>query len=226
MERRDVGFAEDFFTTVQVYNETVVLVTVLTSVLGLVAIYLTSRSSRGASRMVSFILGFLWLWSGIVFHILYYGPIDVELLGMTIPGLWYLSGVLFVAQGLLFIGYGVVRSALAFSVEGLSPCSVAGALFVVYALVLYPVIGVLTGFPYPQYPLFGSFPCPVAIFTWGLLLWTNRRVPLPVAIIPLVWSVMGVLPVLLLGVYADVGLILAGVIGFPLLLLHNRNLGE
>ena len=220
-----MGFVEDFFNNLQIYNETVFLITILTYLLGLFAIYLVARKSSQTSRFVSFILSFLWLWSGVVFHILFYGPIDVEFLGMTLPGMWYFSGVLFIIQSLLLIYYGIVRNDLSFSLN-ISPCSIIGVIFVIYSMVIYPFIGFLTGYAYPKYPIFGSFPCPVTIFTLGLLLCTNKKVPLPVAIIPFIWGIIGVMPVLMLNIYADIGLILSGIIGVPLILLHNRSIGR
>ena len=218
-----MGFIEDFFDTLQTYNETVFPITILTYLLGLVAVYFVSRRSSQASRFVSFILSFLWLWSGIVFQVLFYGPSDIELLGMTIQGMWYFTGVLFVIQSLLFIVYGMVKNRLSFSFDN-SPCSVVGAAFVIYSMVIYPLIGFLTGYVYPKYPIFGSAPCPVTIFTWGLLLWTSKKVPLIVAVIPFIWGIMGIMPVLFLNVYADVGLVLSSFVGFPLIILHNRNI--
>lgn len=220
-----MGFVEDFFSTLQNYNETVFPITVLTYLLGLVAIYLVSRRSSQASKFVSSILGFLWLWSGIVLNILFYGPTDVEFLGMTMPGIWYFSGVLFIIQSLLFVVYGIVKNTLSFSLD-ISLYSIVGAVFVIYSMVIYPLVGLLTGYPYPKYPIFGSSPCPVTIFTFGLLLWTDRKVPLLVAIIPFIWGIMGMLPVLELSIYADIGLMLSGVIGFLLILLHNRNIAK
>jgi hypothetical protein len=138
-------------------------------------------------------------------------------------GMWYFSGILFVIQSIILLVYGLVKNVLSFSLD-LSPCSIVGAIFVFYAMIIYPLIGALTGYLYPKYPIFGTAPCPVTIFTSGLLLWTNKKVPLVVTLIPFIWGIMGIMPVLVLNVYADIGLILSGVIGFPLILLHNRNI--
>ncbi len=218
-------FVEDFFSILQSYNEMFLPFTILTFLLGLLAVYLVSRKTSQSSKFVSFILGFLWLWAGVVFHTLIFGTIDVEFLGMAMPGMWYFSGALFIIQTLLFITYGLVKDALSFSLN-ISLCSVVGAIFVVYSMVIYPLIGFLTGCSYPRHPVFGSAPCPVAIFTWGLLLWTDKKVPLLLAIIPFIWGIMGVMPVLELGVYADIGLILSGIVGFPLIVLHNRSIDQ
>ena len=217
-----MGFVEDFFVTLQTYNETILPITLIAYLLGIFAIYLCASRSGRSSKMVSLILAFLWFWSGIVFHIVFYGPVDVEILGQMMSGVWYVSGVLFLVQGLLFLVLGVAKSSLSFGLTEDS-YSITGAIAVTYALMFYPLIGLLTGYNYPRYPLFGA-PCPVNIFSVGVLLWADRKVPSYVAIIPLIWSVMGLMPVLVLGVWADIGLILSGIIGVPLILFHNRKL--
>ncbi|NIO37296.1 hypothetical protein GTO27_06275 [Candidatus Bathyarchaeota archaeon] len=217
-----MGFVEDFFVTMQTYNETILPITLIAYLLGIFAIYLCANRSRRSSKVVSLILAFLWFWSGIVFHIVFYGPVNVEILGQTMSGVWYGSGVLFLVQGLLFLVLGVGKSSLSFGLTE-DAYSITGAIVVTYALMLYPLIGLLTGFNYPRYPLFGA-PCPVNIFSVGVLLWADRKVPSYAAIIPLIWSVMGLMPVLVLSVWADIGLILSGIIGVPLILFHNRKL--
>ena len=217
-----MGFAEDFFNALVAYNEAVLPVTVVAFLVGVAAVGLAARPGRSSGRLIAVMLGGLWLWAGVVFLVLFFGPTDVELLGVTLPGVWYVSGVVFAAQGVLLLVYGVVRPSLSFRLTR-SLYGVVGAVLVVYALILYPLVGVVTGFSFPRYPVFGA-PCPVVIFTWGFLLWADQKVPVPVALIPVLWAVMGLLPVLALGVWADVGLILAGVIGVPLLVRRNRAL--
>jgi hypothetical protein len=189
-------------------------------VLGLAAVYLAARKTRHPDRMVSAILGVLWIWTGAVFCIVFYGPTEAEFLGVTMPGIWYVSGLLFVVQGFLFFASGVLKSSLSFAVGG-DGFSIVGGIMVLYALAIYPIIGFLTGRGYPQYRIFGVAPCPVTIFTFGLLLWTDTKVPRLTAIIPLIWALMGVMAVVGLQIWADVGLLLSGLVGFPLVLLHN-----
>jgi hypothetical protein len=217
-----MGLAEDFFSALQTYNDLVLPVTILTYILGLSAVYLVSRRTHEASRFVPLILGSLWLWSGVVFNGIFFGPSEVEVSGITMTGMWYFAGVLFVIQGILFIMFGAIQKTLLFGLD-VSSYSVVGGVLVVYALAVYPLVGSMTGYAYPRYPVFGSAPCPVVIFTWGLLLWITQRVPLSVAVIPFIWGILGIVPVLVMGIYADVGLILSGVIGLPLILLRNRS---
>jgi len=220
-----LGFAEDFFSTLQTYNETVIPLTILTFALGVAAVFLASRKTKHSGRIISLILSFLWIWSGVVFFILFYGSQEVVFLNVTMPGVWYLSGVLWIIQSFVFLFVGVFRSSLSFKL-GSDRQSVIGAVMIIYAMIIYPLIGLLTGHSYPEYPIFGVAPCPVTIFTFGVLQWTDSKVPVFVAIIPLVWALLGVMPVLTLDVWADVGLILSGIIGFPLILVHNSKLGS
>lgn len=62
--------------------------------------------------------------------------------------------------------------------------------FVIYAVVLYPLIGIATGHGYPHLPMFGVTPCPVTIFTFGMLRMSDP-VPRRLLEIPLVWSLIG-----------------------------------
>jgi hypothetical protein len=58
---------------------------------------------------------------------------------------------------------------------------------------------------FPFSPTFGA-PCPVTIFTFGLLVWGNRGFPLYLLIIPLVWAVIGSTAAWHFGVTEDYGL--------------------
>lgn len=221
----DMGFADDFYNTLQTYNETVLPITIITYLLGIIAIYLALKKSSSSSKMISAVLSFLWIWSGIVFFIIFYGPMEIEFLGQTMPGVWYIGGVLFVIQGVLFLIFGVTRNSLSFKIAG-DENSVVGVIIVTYAMIIYPIIGFLTGLSYPKYPVFGTGPCPLTIFTLGFLQWTDRKMPIATAIIPFIWSLMGIMPILALDVWADVGEMLSGIIGFPLILHHNSKLSN
>jgi hypothetical protein len=102
---------------------------------------------------------------------------------------------------------------------------VVGALFVIYALLIYPLLGYAAGHRYPSTPTFG-LPCPTTIFTFGLLLWSERRVPLRVVLVPATWSLLGMTAALSFGVPEDFGLPVAGVLGTLLIVLRNRRLAS
>ena len=220
-----MGFIDDFYSTLQSYNETFWPMIIITFLLGIVVVYLAARKSGSSSKVISAILSFLWIWSGIVFFIIYYGSMEVEFLGLVMPGVWYLGGVLFLFQGVLFLIFGVVKSRLSFRLGG-DWRSVVGALMIVYAMVIYPVIGFLTGYGYPKYPVFGIAPCPLTIFSLGLFQWSDRKMPIAVVLVPFIWGLMGIMPVLALNVWADIGELMSAIIGLPLILYHNSKLSK
>jgi hypothetical protein len=89
-------------------------------------------------------------------------------------------------------------------------------------MIIYPVIGIFLGHGYPNSPCFGIAPCPATIFTFGLLLWTDKKVPKYVLIIPLLWSFLGPIAAMKLGIREDIGLLVAGVTGTVLLIVRDR----
>ena len=218
-----MGSVDDFFNALRTYNENLVLMFIITFVLGVTAVLLAFRKSKYSDRFIAAILGFLWLWSGLVFFVLFFGSVEVVVFGFTLPYMWYLAGILFVAQGILTLFFGVIRSSLSFRFVR-DPHCFMGAVLVVYAMVIYPIVGFLTGFSYPRYPVFGIAPCPVTIFTLSLLQWLDKKTPTLVAIIPLIHAVLGIVPILVYSIWADVGLFFSGVVGFPLILMRNREL--
>jgi hypothetical protein len=93
---------------------------------------------------------------------------------------------------------------------------------IMYAMLVYPILGTLPGHGYPRSPSFGVAPCPMIIFTFGLLLLTNARVPRYLLVIPFVWSLLGFTASFLLGISEDIGLLVAGVLGVGLLYWRDR----
>ena len=71
-------------------------------------------------------------------------------------------------------------------------------------------------------PLFGVAPGPTTIFTIGMLLLVSGRTPLHLALIPLLWSLIGGATAWLLGAPEGLALPLAGVGGVALILWKNR----
>ena len=98
-------------------------------------------------------------------------------------------------QGLLLLWVGTVRGRLVFAPDRTAATAI-GALFVLYAMVIYPVLGLALGHGYPSAPMFGVAPCPLTIFTLGLLLWANAdaRLPKGLLVVPVLWSLLGVSP--------------------------------
>jgi hypothetical protein len=87
---------------------------------------------------------------------------------------------------------------------------------------IYPTLGYFLGHIYPKSPTFG-LPCPTTIFTFGLLLWTDVKLPKTILIIPFLWSLVGFTAALTLGILEDTGLLVSGVLGVGLILFRDRS---
>jgi hypothetical protein len=201
-----------FLAVFERYNEAIWPLHLAAYALGLLAIALALGPRRLSDRVISAILASFWLWMGAVYHLVFFREINVA---ATV------FGALFVIQALLWVGVGVVRPQLSFRV-GRDWRSLVGGAFILYAMVAYPLLGALLGHGYPQSPSFGVAPCPTTIFTFGLLLWTRPPVPSYVLVIPLIWSLIGLMAALSLGIYEDIGLLVAGLLGVGLLIWRDR----
>ena len=195
------------------YNEAIWPIQIAAYALAFVAIFFAVKRIKYSDNIILFILSFYWLWAGIVC-----------LFGFLAPDfpIFYMLGVMAVFQGILFLYFGFKseNKLLSFSFKA-DIYGMTGAIYIIYALIIYPIIGYLTGHPLHNYPVFGVAPCPVCIFTLGLLIIARRRFPLILLIVPLIESLLGIIPTLL-GLYADIGLIIAGLVGFYLILRKRR----
>lgn len=126
----------------------------------------------------------------------------------------------FLLEGVLIIVAGA-RGHLHFGFSG-SRRSIVGLCFVGYAMVLYPIIGVLLGRPFPHGPTFGVAPCPVTIFTFGMLLLTDAHLPKHLVVIPALWSVLGIGAAFTLGVGEDFALLMAAPLAVVLIATRPR----
>jgi hypothetical protein len=203
---------EQFFELFKNYNTAIWPAQVLAYVLGAAALALAIRGSGGPARIVAGILASFWLWMGAFYHMLYFRVIN--------PAAW-VFGIFYILQGLLFLLVGTIFSRLAFRFS-LKPLPIIGACFIFYAMVVYPLLGAGFGHSYPRAPMFGVSPCPTTIFTFGILLWTTKSVPVYLLVIPLLWSIVGMSAAVNLHVPQDYGLVVAGLLGTALILIQNR----
>jgi len=176
----------------------------------LVAIFLALRPNRFSDATISVILSLIWLWTGAVYHLWFFTRINPAA---------NLFAALFMVQAAIFWYAGLTRKSLIFRIR-LDVYGVAGALMIFYALIGYPILGQALGRIYPQSPTFG-LPCPTTIFTFGLLLWAEKKVPSYVWLIPLVWSLIGFSAAITLNIREDHGLVLAGIVGTVLILWRD-----
>ncbi len=209
------GVPEVLLENFGTYNQAIWPMQIVTYILGIAAVILTMKKINYSDKIISAILVFLWLWSGVVWCLVFFGQFR---------SVYNVAGIMLVAQAaLLFMfGFGVVlKPSLSFKLRAHS-YSVIGAIIILYAMVIYPIIGELTGLSYPKAPIFGVAPCPVCIFTFGLLLLADKRVPGSILVIPLIWSFLGIVAAGWYGIFADFGMAVIGIVGTVLILHRNK----
>ena len=206
-------FTPDQFHAVFVsYNQAIWPIQIAAYQLGGLAVALLFWKPQGADRVIAGILAAMWLWTGIAYHGLFFSAINTAA---------YLFAAMFVIQGGYLIYAGVYRGQIRFGLRS-SPATWIGLVFVAYAAIVYPLIGVTTGHPYPAMPVFGVTPCPVTIFTFGLLLLAKPPLSRWLLAIPFVWSLIGGNASILLDVPQDWLLLVSGFVAAPLILSGNR----
>jgi Family of unknown function (DUF6064) len=151
-----------------------------------------------------------WLWG---YHGLWFSAINQAA---------YLFAALFILQGCSLLYAGVYSGQIRFGLRADLATGV-GAAFIAYAAILYLLIGVANGHHYPEMPMFGVTPCPVTIFTFGLVLLTVRPFPRWLLFVPFVWSLIGGSAAILLNVPQDWLLLVSGCIAVPLIVFRDRH---
>ncbi len=191
--------APQFFDVFAHYNENVWPAPVLAYAFGAIALVAALRGGRAGNCIVAAVLAIFWLWTGVAYHWFAFA---------TINSAAWAFGALFVVQGALLFWFGIVKSRLRF-VRRPDLTGAVGVLFIVYAAIIYPAVGYAAGHIYPRIPMFGIAPCPVTIFSLGMLL-LACPVPWAVLIVPVLWSLIGGSAAFLLDVSQDWLLLFSG----------------
>ena len=202
---------EQFLDVFRQYNISVWPVQILLIVLALVTTFFSIVKKPYSDKIIVSVLAFLWLWMGIVYHLIYFSSINKAAI---------VFGSLFIIQGLLFFYFGILKDKLKFQF-GLNRYGIAAMALILFALVVYPLLGYWLGHIYPSSPTFG-LPCPTTIFTFGLLLFSSYRIPVIIVIIPVIWSIIGFSAAVSLGMKEDTGLLIAGFISIIMIIYKNK----
>jgi len=202
---------QEFLLLLESYNLEIWPLQIVAYLLGVFAIILSFKKSRTSDKLILITLSFYWLWTGIVFCSLYWAPTYEFAYGFS---------VLFIIQGILFL-YAVIGSNFKIHFNGKFN-SILGLVFIIYAMIGYQVLGYFLGHSYPKFFAFGMVPCPTTIFTIGLFLFAYKKLPKYLIIIPFIIAISGSIAVYN-GIWEDVGLIVAGVLGI-LLIFKKRNI--
>lgn len=190
-----------FFALFAAYNAVIWPVQIAAYALGAGALIFALRGGAAAGRIVAGVLAAMWLWTGAAYHLLHFTAIN--------PAAW-LFGAAFLVQGTAFLAVAATGRGLVFALGGGGSRRVFGLALIAYAAVLYPLLGRVAGHPWVEIPAFGVTPCPMTIFTFGMLLLVSAPVPWWLLVIPALWAVVGGSAAVLLAVPQDWVLLVGG----------------
>jgi Family of unknown function (DUF6064) len=203
---------EQFLDVFAHYNLTVWPFQIVLYLLAITVIIVSLKKFKNSDKTGASVLSFLWIWTGLVYHMLFFS---------TINNAAIVFAVLFIVQGMLFFISGLKKQQLSFVFKA-DLYGVSGMVFIIYALIIYPLLGYFLGHVYPWSPTFG-LPCPTTIFTFGILLMADKKIPFYILIIPFIWSLIGFSAAVNLHIYEDFGLVIAGIAGSLLILIRQKN---
>ncbi len=190
---------EQFLSVFSTYNLAVWPLQLVALLAGLAVIALLFRPGRHGSTIIAAILSAMWLVNGIGYHWTYFAAIN--------PAARVFAAV-FMLEAIILAAAAGTRTGLRFQASH-SAASIFGLTCVIYALVLYPLIGWFAGHRYPAIPMFGIAPCPTTLFTIGVLLQAQWREAKWLVVIPGAWAGLGGSASFLLGVPQDYALFVA-----------------
>ena len=148
---------------------------------------------------INILLAVHWIWSGLVYHGLFFARINPAA---------RLFAILFLMQGCFFLWFGFHKNRVHYRTALSDTWAVLGGFLVLYAMA-YPAVALLGAPRYPSVPVF-AVPCPTTILTSGLLLMSVPRPPIFLVVIPIVWSLIGTWAAFLFAISADWALAVAG----------------
>lgn len=188
---------EQFLAVFARYNEAIWPLQVVATGAGIALVVLALRRGGASHRAVLPVLAAMWLVNGVGYHGLYFARINPVAIAFAAA---------FVVQAVLLAGAAVRSPGLRFC-AGRDRVALAGLVLAVFALALYPLLGVMAGQRWPAVPAFGVAPCPTTIYTIGLLLMAPWARVKWLMVVPGLWAGIGGSAAILLRVPQDVALL-------------------
>ena len=202
--------AEEFFGVLTAYNEAIWPMQAVLLTLAMTTVMLALKDTPTRGKAISALLASLWLWAA-AYELIFFWRVS-----RFAP----LYAITFVVQAGMLLWFGLKPYGLRFAPRA-DPFGFSGGLIVTCAVILHPMLALVAGQAFPAIPTFG-LPCPIAIFTIGVLMWARPRVHGGLLLIPAVWSVVCLSTILAFGMTEDWLLPVAVGISGTLLLWHNR----
>ena len=169
-----------YYRLFELYNIDIWPLQILALLAGAAILVLIRNRMASSGRVIGVLLAACWLWVAWAFHWQRYATIN-----------WAASyfAVGFAIEALLLIWIGVVRDSLRFDSAPRVRARIGVAIFA-FALMIQPLLQLLSGRNWQQLEVFGVAPDPTAVATLGVLLASNRMpwIALP---LPLIWCVIG-----------------------------------
>lgn len=190
----------EFFEVFGAYNQAIWPAQIAAYALGAGCVLAALSPARWARLLWPASLALLWAWTGVGYHIVFFATVNPAAIAF---------GALFVMQAALFLWFAPKLS-IAPAARGAG--AFAGWIMIAYAMAIYPLLNAWLGHAYPHAPSFGVTPCPLVIFTFGVLLLRQPRTPWVLLAAPLVWAAVGGAAAVLLDVAADWALPAAGLL--------------
>lgn len=206
-----IPFSEDqFFSIFEKYNASVFPAQLIFIFLGIVLAIFVLINHMRSKKLTGGFLSLLWLWTGVIYHILFFSSINKAALAF---------GGLFILQGVFIAFETFVRKNLDFEFKK-DLRGYTGYFFIFFGLILYPAV---------SYLLEGSFsttitpglPCPSTILTFGFFLVASRSFPKYLLIIPTIWAIIGTGAAINFGIYQDYVMLLAAIVANFMLLTRR-----
>jgi hypothetical protein len=180
--------------------------------LGIAVLVLALRPIAASGRMALAVLALFWLWNGLVYHLVFFLQINFAALPF---------GALFALQGLLLAGSAIRGGRQLRFVP--DPTDWVGLVYVLFALLAYPLLAWAAGHGWPRAAMFGVAATPMVIFTFGVLLMLKGRPTVLLGVLPLLWALAaGLAAVVRLGAPEDWSLLVGGIVGFTLLVWKRQ----
>ncbi|MCX6247263.1 MAG: DUF6064 family protein [Bacteroidetes bacterium] len=202
---------DPFFSVFEKYNHAIFPVQIILFLLSLLAFIAIGSKIKQKDKFVAGILGIIWIWTGIVYHWVFFSHINILALGY---------GVVFILQGLFLVWEGVILYNLKF-VFRMTVQALLGYFFILYGLIFYPVVGYLIE-PNLSGTMSIGLPGPTIILTFGFLLLCDKKFSKYLLIIPSLWAVIGISAIIKLGFYQDTMMLIAAIIADVMILRSKR----
>ena len=163
---------EAYFRLYEINNTTLWPLQIIVVLAALAICFLSLKKDPQSDRVISIILAMFWALIAWQFFYQLFAKIN-----LAAP--WYSIGFAIESVALLMIFF-----------TGRNRFSKTGFLLFLYALLIQPLIGVLSGRDWPGMEIFGIAPDPTALGTLGLLMMRTGMAAKILTLIPLAWCVV------------------------------------